>query len=77
MRRFSLPDRIRLVDIHGVLYYIAWENLHPGCSFFLRTTASAEEVEALLAPASRALRMTLRAVNRVEFDCYGVRVWRL
>lgn len=71
------PDEYRFLNVCGVLYYIPWEELHPGCSFFLKTTASAREVQKELARVSKYFEMTLKAVNRVEFGYYGVRVWRL
>lgn len=72
-----LPDEYRFLYLDGVQYYIAWEELHPGCSFFLKTTAPAAVVRQALKPAAGYLNMTLRATNRVEFGYYGVRVWRL
>lgn len=72
-----IPDEIRILCLYGVEYYIPWEDLHPGGSFFLRTTATARMVQTELGRAEKALNLTLRAVNRVEFGYYGVRVWRL
>lgn len=71
-----IPDEYRFLCIDGILYYIAWEELHVGCSFFLKTTASARTVQKELTRVGRYFSMTLKAVNRVEFGYYGVRVWR-
>lgn len=72
-----IPDEFRFLCVRGILYYIAWEELHPGCSFFMKTPAPARTVQKELTRVSKHLNMTLKAVNRVEFGCYGVRVWRL
>jgi hypothetical protein len=72
-----IPDEFRYLHVWGVQYYIAWEELHPGCSFFMKTPASARTVQKELTRVSRYLNMTLKAVTRVEFGYHGVRVWRL
>lgn len=72
-----VPDEVRHLNIYGVPYFIRWEELMPGYSFFLKTTASASEVTKLLHKAEKHYRMTLRAHNRCEFGYYGVRVWRI
>lgn len=77
MPRTLIPDEYRFLCIDGILYYIAWEELHPGCSFFMKTTATATTIRKELARVSEYLQFNLKAVNRVEFGYYGVRVWRL
>lgn len=58
-------------------YHIPWEDLPVGGSFFMKTTAHARMVQPQLNRIGEALAFNLRAVNRVEFGFYGVRVWRL
>lgn len=78
MSRIALiPDEIRFLDLYGVLYYIPWEEVHPGCSFFLKTPASVKDIRKELTRAGNYLNMRLRAVQRVEFGYYGARVWRI
>lgn len=72
-----LPDKIRYIDLFGVLYYIAWEEMEPGCSFFLKTTASAAIVSHALRLHRRWLGYNLKPLARHENGYYGVRVWRL
>lgn len=43
----------------------------------MKTTAHARMVQPQLNRIGEALAFNLRAVNRVEFGFYGVRVWRL
>ena len=78
MRRphLPIPDAYRFLNIDGVDYFLPWEELHPGCSFFLKTVATPAQVRAALKPAEQFLRMTLVVSARVEFGRYGVRVWR-
>lgn len=71
-----IPDSLRFITIYGVPYYIPWEDLHQGCSFFMKTTAHARLVREELKPAAEAFGMHFRVVNRVENGYYGVRVWR-
>lgn len=77
MKLVPVPDYIRILNIHGIPYYIAWEEMLPGCSFFLKTTVTAKEVQKLLVKASAHYKITLKAHNRNEFGYYGVRVWRI
>jgi len=73
----QIPDRIRFINLYGVSYYIKWEALVPGASFFLLTTAHRSVVQKELKPAEQYFRIVLRAVQRCEYGHYGVRVWRL
>ena len=72
-----IPDDIRYLNLYGIPYYIAWESLLPGYSFFLKTTATASMVQKALKPAAKFLRMDFKAHTRCEFGYYGVRVWRI
>lgn len=72
----AIPDHIRILTVHGVDYWIEWEKMLVGCSFFIKTAATASEVRKLLRPAERALRINLTATQRHEMGFYGVRVWR-
>lgn len=72
-----LPDEIRFLTINGVRYYIPWEKLQIGDSFFLKTAANHTVVVPLLRPAEKHFRYTLVAATRCEFGYYGVRVWRM
>ena len=70
-------EDVRFLHIYGIPYCIDWENLLPGYSFFLKTTASATEVRKLLKHAEAYYNISLKAHNRNEFGYYGVRVWRM
>jgi len=76
---FLLPlsDELRYLNLYGVPYYIPWEELLPGYSFFLKTTATSAEIKRLLIPAEKHFRISLAVHPRVEFGYYGARVWRL
>jgi hypothetical protein len=77
MAIYRFPDSVRYLDIFGVEYFIPWEDLQTGGSFFLKTTATAAQVKKALRPAMKHLKMTLVPHARLEFGYYGVRVWRL
>jgi hypothetical protein len=72
-----IPDQYWYIDIYGAQYYIPWGEFFPGRSIFIKTTATAKEVQSAFAPAARFLKITLKAHTRYEFGYYGVRVWRL
>lgn len=76
-RRQNLPDDVRILTILGAEYFIPWEDLRKGGSFFLPTTATESQVAELLEPAERYLNISLAVANRVEYGRYGVRIWRL
>lgn len=63
-------------EILGAEYLVNWEQLPRGGSFFLPTTATAKQVRAVLNPIAQRCKITLEIHNRIEFDVYGVRVWR-
>ena len=77
MAPHRFPDNVRYLELFGVTYFIPWEDLQTGCSFFLKTTATAAQVKKALHPAKKHLKMTLVPHARLEFGYYGVRVWRL
>lgn len=70
------PD-LRVVEIHGIEYFIYWEQMKIGASFFLPTTATPAQAMAVLKPIARTLNYTLKAQPRREYGRYGVRVWRM
>lgn len=75
--RQRIPDDVRVVEILGAQYFIPWEEVRKGCSFFLPTTATDRQVAAELRSAELYLNITLAVANRVEYGRYGVRIWRL
>lgn len=68
---------LRVVVVHDVEYFIYWEQMTVGASFFLPTTATAKQVLAALKPTAKTLRYKLEAQPRREYGRYGVRVWRM
>jgi hypothetical protein len=73
----QLPDKVRIIVVYGVPYWIEWERMQVGCSFFMKTTAKAAHVQRCLRPAEDHLRIELKARQRHEMGFYGVRVWRM
>lgn len=76
MEQVPIPDEVRVLNIFGAEYFIKWEQLGRGASFFLPTTATAEQVKPLLKPAESYLNIELAVRQRREFGVFGVRVWR-
>jgi hypothetical protein len=72
-----IPDEVRVVDIFGAQYFIPWEEVTVGSSFFLPTTATAKQVRESLAPAAAYFQARFETRARREFGLYGVRVWRV
>jgi hypothetical protein len=72
----ELPDDIRVLNVLGAEYYIQWERLSRGASFFLPTTATATQVRMALKPAAEFFDFAFTAHARREYGLYGVRVWR-
>lgn len=70
------PDPIEVVELLGVEYFIAWELLDVGSSFFLPTTATVKQALRALQPYAEALDIELAIKSRCEYGRYGVRVWR-
>jgi hypothetical protein len=77
MRADPLPSEIRVLTLFGAEYYIPWEELPRGGSFFIPTTATPKQVYIALIPAEKYLDMELEVRSRCEFGRYGARVWRL
>ena len=81
MKRRSAPpiqfDDVRLFTLHGVDYFILWDQVSIGASFFLPTTATKAQAFKALQPYARYLRIGLQVRNRCEYGRYGVRVWRV
>lgn len=67
----------RVVVVHGVEYFVYWEHMPVGASFFLPTTATARQVMTALRPIAKGLRYRLLAQPRREYGRFGVRVWRV
>lgn len=72
-----LPPGVRMINLHGAEFWIPWEDLAVGQSFFIKTPETAQNVLQKLEPAAKFFRYGLVANNRCEFGYYGVRVWRL
>ena len=81
MKQRSIPpkprDEVRQFTLFGVDYYILWEHLGVGASFFLPTTATAQQAFVALKPYAQYLGIRLQVRNRCEYGRYGVRVWRV
>ncbi len=73
----KLSDNLRVLTLYGVEYFIQWERLDLGCSFFLPTTATAVQVRDALRPALRFLKIQIEVRSRCEYGRYGARVWRV
>lgn len=76
MQADKLPEHIRVLTLFGAEYYIAWEELPRGGSFFIPTTATAKQAHSALKPAEAHLQIELEVRQRCERGVYGVRVWR-
>ena len=72
-----IPDQYWYINVYGAEYYIPWGDFLPGRSIFIKTTATARDVQRAFIPAATYLRITLKAHPRHELGYYGVRVWRL
>jgi hypothetical protein len=70
------PRDFQVIDILGAEYFIDWERVSRGASFFLPTTATPEQVRAILVPYEKELNFEFAVRARCEFGRYGVRVWR-
>lgn len=74
----AIADRDpRVLVIRDVEYFIFWEELHIGSSFFIPTTVQAREVARILSDYAEVLDMRFEIRNRCEYGRYGVRVWRV
>jgi len=70
------PD-LRVIAIHGLEYFVYWDKLDVGASFFLPTTATPRQVKLALGPTLRSLGYEVELRARCEYGRYGVRVWRI
>jgi len=68
---------MRVLTLYGVEYFIRWERLEVGNSFFIPTTATPMQVRDALLPAIRFLKIQIEVRARCEYGRYGVRVWRI
>lgn len=75
--KVPLPDHLRVLSLHGVEYFMQWEKLLVGSSFFVPTTATPMQVRAALLPVSRFFRIRFEVRSRCEYGRYGARVWRV
>jgi hypothetical protein len=73
----KLADNLRVLTLHGVEYFIHWEKMVGGSSFFLPTTATPTQVRDALLPATRFLKIKIEVRARCEYGRYGARVWRV
>lgn len=78
-QRLSKPPKPEPPIIHltGVDYFVHWDALQIGASFFLPTIATTAQVLEVLAPIEAELDMTFAVHTRVEYGRYGTRVWRI
>lgn len=81
MSRRSTPptpfEDVRLFTLLGVDYFVVWDRLSIGASFFLPTTATPAQALKALQPYARHLKISLQTRSRCEYGRYGVRVWRV
>jgi len=73
----KLSDNLRVLTLYGVEYFLHWEKLVVGSSFFLPTTATPVQVREALLPATRFLKIKIEVRARCEYGRYGTRVWRV
>jgi len=73
----QMPDEVRVLNIFGAEYYMPWEDMPPGASVFVPTTATHEQVTQLLRPAAKYLGGKFAVRQRCEFGVFGVRIWRV
>ena len=76
MKADQLPEDVRVLNVLGAEYYIPWEDLSRGRSFFIPTTATAKQVHAATARAREYLQISLEVRSRCENGLYGARIWR-
>lgn len=65
------------MEVAGVEYFVYWDALHVGASFFIPTVATPDQVRAALKPVAAKLDMRFEVRPRVEYGRYGSRVWRV
>ena len=67
---------LNVVEISGVEFFIYWDKLTIGASFFLPTTATPKQIAKILDPIAEQLQDRLEIRARCEYGRYGARVWR-
>ena len=73
----SLPDHVRVLTIDGVQYFIPWEDVRVGASFFIPTLATEQQVGNALRAAAKELFFDFQVASRCEQGVYGARIWRV
>ena len=76
-RKSQEPLELRQVNVGGVDYFIYWDQLNVGHSFFLPTLLHERDVARALRRIEKALKIWLEVRTRCEYGVYGVRVWRV
>lgn len=71
------PPEPPIIHLLGVDYFVFWDALPIGASFFLPSIATTAQVVEALAPVEEATTMTFAVHTRVEYGRYGTRVWRI
>ena len=72
----TIPDEVRVLNVDGILYYVHWEALTPGASFFIPTVATDRMVAKALHKAVKYFGHDFKVVSRCEHGVYGARIWR-
>lgn len=67
----------RVVVVQGIEYFIYWEDMILGASFFIPTTATVQQVKAAIKSAVKHYKYKVEVRPRCEYGRYGVRVWRV
>lgn len=68
---------LRVLVLWGTEFFVPWDKVTVGSSFFIPTTATPTQVRFELRAVERALDMKFEAHARREYGRYGVRVWRV
>lgn len=76
MRRLQLPDEVRILRVKDFEYFIEWEYLARGCSFFIPCVARIQDVHAALDVARAHFNYDLTVRPRRERGMAGFRIWR-
>lgn len=70
-------EDLRVLVLWGTEYFIPWDAVTVGSSFFIPTTATPMQVRQALRPVERGLDMRFEVHARREYGRYGSRVWRV
>lgn len=76
-RELQEPPELRQVSVGGADYFIYWDRLNVGSSFFMPTLLPDKDVARALRPIEKKLKIWLEVRTRCEYGVYGVRVWRV